>query len=561
MAARATAWLARRGEGWPRLVQAQRFVMHVGQRMISENIPSVAAALTYTSLLALVPLIAIAVAVLAAFPVFDDVRAQAQEFLFGNFLPDVGLAVQDHITRFVDQTAQLTAVGVGGLAVTALLMLWTIEQAFNEIFRVAHPRPLMARLLMYWTVLTLGPFLIGVSFSISGYLATAGRDVLSAERVEDVGTRLSWLLPYLLTLTAFGLLYMAVPNRRVAFRDALIGAVVAAALFAALRYGFLLFMSNVGTYQTVYGALAALPLFLLWMYLSWWVVLVGAVLTATLPEWRMRRGAQLAGGAGEARLALTLDILAALGRTHRFGRGLSRYRLMALTAAPEDTLVAALDQLTEVHVVTRSAEGDWMLARPLEAMTLNDVLALLGLALPGDPPTRTGGSWDERVHHALDRARCAQREALSLSLADLLRPRRRRTSWSPRVPSGPGMPLPGRRRVVPPLDPAGTVRRTLPSMVGTSILPPSTTSCSVTGTSATTREPSRRSRACGLTLTSTSASPSGPPDWPGPPWPFRRRVLPSSLPGGTLTFSRLPLVSDTMRAVPMAASSNVTCRR
>lgn len=406
------------------------FAQHLMERVRRDDLASIGAALTFTSLLALVPLIAIAVAVLTAFPVFDQVRTELQDFLFANFLPDVGVAVQDYVADFVGATGSLTAVGVGGLAVTALMMLVTIEQAFNTIFRVSRPRSLLARLLVYWTLLTLGPLLIGVSFSISSYLAAAGKDIFTDQTV-GAWTRLSWIMPYALTLVAFALLYIAVPNRRVRLRDAVVGALVAATLFAALRYGFLLFVSNVRTYQTVYGALAALPLFLLWMFASWVVVLVGAVITAALPEWRMRRGVRLAGGAAQARLALALDVMAALGRTQKFGRGLARDRLLALTGAAEDTLVGVLGALLDAHMVSRSSDGEWLLSRPLGAITLDDLVQALGLGVPQDvlgPGAVSGqaAAWAGSVRAALAEARAAQRDSLAQPLDRLVLPARLR---------------------------------------------------------------------------------------------------------------------------------------
>ncbi|MFA7429471.1 MAG: YihY family inner membrane protein [Rhodospirillaceae bacterium] len=406
---------------WRWAGEFQRFVVHLLQRLVRDDLFGVAAALTYTSLLALVPLIAIAVAILAAFPVFDQVRDQLQSFLFENFLPDVGLAVQDHLARFVGATGQLTAVGVGGLAITALMMLMTIEQAFNTIFRVTRARSMMGRLLVYWTVLTLGPLLIGVSFSISSYLAAAGEDILTTQAVS-LWTKVSWVMPYILTLIAFMLLYWTVPNRRVRVRDALIGAFVGATLFALLRYAFLLFVANAGSYETVYGALAALPMFLLWMYISWLVVLFGAVITAALPEWRMRRGQRLSGGEAEARLALAMDIMAALGRTQRFGRGLARARLLSLTAAAEDVLVSVLDCLRTANLVAQTADGWWLLTRPLSAITLYDLLRVLGSGVPDDPPVLRNERWAEPVRLALARSRRAQREILGMSLDTLVLP-------------------------------------------------------------------------------------------------------------------------------------------
>lgn len=399
----------------------KQFGRHVVQRVKTDNVPRVASALSYTSLLALVPLLAISVAILSAFPAFDTVREQIQNFVLDNFVPTAGFAVQQHLSEFVGATGELTAVGVAGLAVTSILMLSTMEQALNGIFRVTRPRSLLGRVLVYWTVLTLGPLLIGASFTLASWLT-------AVRWLSDVpgSGMLGWapgMVPTLLTVAAFTLLYMAVPNRPVRLGDALAGAVVAALLFAGLRFGFILYVASARAYQTIYGALAAIPLFLVWMYLSWMVVLVGAVIAASLPEVRLRRT-----GAGhaspEARLTLALDVLRAVGEAAREGRGLGRKQLLRQSAAPEAELTLLLDALHAGGFVAPARHGGWVPVRPLAEATVLDLFKALGMALPGPPPEGTQRPWGKRLADMLATARETERTALDVPLDRLLFPER-----------------------------------------------------------------------------------------------------------------------------------------
>lgn len=242
----------------------------------------VAAALSYTSLIAVVPLISIALAIFAAFPMFADVRAQVQEFLIQYFVPDLGPNLQQYMTEFVGAAAKLTTLGVVGLAVTAVLMLSTIENSFNFIFKVKKHRRLATKITMYWTILTLSPLLLGAAFSLKGYM-------LTLRYFSDDVAQGWWLVGTVLVhaVLAFSFLFVAyvvVPNKKVRPFSAFWGAICAFILMSLLRYGFGYFLVLNVTYKTLYGALATVPLLLIWMY-SWWaVVLFGAVVAATMEE-------------------------------------------------------------------------------------------------------------------------------------------------------------------------------------------------------------------------------------------------------------------------------------
>jgi membrane protein len=245
----------------------------------------VAGELSFTTLLALVPLTTVSVAVLSLFPVFETWMDAIQQFIYGNFVPAAGAAVSEYLAEFAANAGRLTAWGLLFLLVTALLLMATIEHAFNDIWHVAQPRKRIHRFLGYWAVLTLGPILIGLGVSVTSYLLSLP---LIAGPATPAGLRALVLAvaPTAFEVLAFMLMYVVVPNHRVRWRDALLGAIVAAALFELAKRGFGWFVLSFATYRAIYGALAALPVFLIWIYLSWTVVLLGAVVTAALPEWR-----------------------------------------------------------------------------------------------------------------------------------------------------------------------------------------------------------------------------------------------------------------------------------
>ena len=242
-----------------------------------------AAALSFSTVLALVPLLAVVFSALSLFPIFDTWSSAIQEFVYLNFVPQLGEQIRTYIEEFSANTGQLTIWGLVFLLVTALTLLATIEDAFNDIWKVEKGRSLGHRVLVYWTMLTLGPILIALSLSVSSYmwsLATfAEQDVVTNLK----GTTLGYL-PFMLEFVAFVLFYFSVPNCTVRFKHALIGGLVAGLLFELAKYGFGQYLSHVKSYQLIYGALAILPVFLIWIYLSWLVVLIGAYITAAFGD-------------------------------------------------------------------------------------------------------------------------------------------------------------------------------------------------------------------------------------------------------------------------------------
>lgn len=260
----------------------REFVYFVMKRAQNDTVMRVASSLSYTSLIALVPVLAIALAIFSAFPVFNEVRQQVQDMIIQNLMPDTGQDIKLYFAQFINATAKLTTIGVVGIALTAILLLSTIENSFNFIFKVTRPRRFTTKITLYWTIITLGPLLLGTAFSLKGYAAF--NDVLHT--VPELQVIMGSILPFLLTWLVLTGVYIFVPNKKVDFLNAGAGAFVAMCLFWVLRFGFSMFMVKNNTYKTLYGAVAAVPLTLVWMYLYWAAVIFGAVVTAALEEFR-----------------------------------------------------------------------------------------------------------------------------------------------------------------------------------------------------------------------------------------------------------------------------------
>ena len=201
-----------------------------------------------------------------------------------NFVPTIEQEVSQYLIEFIDASAQLTTIGVVSIAITAILMLSTIENSLNFIFKVTRPRRLTTKITLYWTVITLGPLLLGTAFSMRGYLFTLQK--FMPQDIAATEILISKLIPSMITMLLLVLVYVLVPNKKIKIGNAFVGSLVAVIMFAFLRKGFAYFMIKAATYKTLYGALAALPVFLIWMYLAWSVVIFGAVVTAALEEYQ-----------------------------------------------------------------------------------------------------------------------------------------------------------------------------------------------------------------------------------------------------------------------------------
>jgi membrane protein len=351
--------------------RAQAFAIFLWQRFRDDRCPQSAGALAFTTLISLVPLTAAILGVLSSFPVFARWQADLTSFVFDNFVPAAGRTVQAYLTEFANNASQATAVGIVVLIISAISLMMSIEDAFNRIWRVATARTAASRFLMYWTALSFGPLLLVTALALSSYLF-ALPFVAGYEAQLGIKARVLNLLPFLIVWVSLIASYLVIPNRTVRLRDATIGALLAAMLFEAAKRGFAFYLGTLTSYEQVYGALAVVPVFMLWIYLSWLVVLLGASVCAAISAFEYR-GLHERLAPGHEFVGL-LCVVNHFADAQRAGQGLHsedlRERERFLT---DDLLQRYLSDLHRAGMVQRTEFGDWVLARSLDAVTLFDL--------------------------------------------------------------------------------------------------------------------------------------------------------------------------------------------
>jgi membrane protein len=344
------------------------FLIDVARRFYEERALQAAGSLSYTTLLSLVPLFTVALAISTAFPVFDQTIAVLQTFVFENFLPDArGIeTIAAQVQSFTENAGRLTAIGIGFFVVTAVMLMLTIDEALNRIFRVQRRRPLLQQVLIYWAVITLGPVLIGGSLSMSSFAIGASLGWLNLDILADALLR---VLPFVFTCAALTLLYTVVPYRHVQLSHALASGILAGIAFEVAKRAFAIYLTKFPTYTLVYGAFATLPIFLVWLYVSWAVVLAGATLTAMLPAYRLAEGRRVPG----RELAEALAVLGALARAQAEGRVMSLRRLSKQVRVVPHRCEAVLERARDLGWTARTERDGWLLTRDADALTLDEI--------------------------------------------------------------------------------------------------------------------------------------------------------------------------------------------
>lgn len=263
------------------LLQIFDVPIEVLRRFKQDRLTRHAAALSFSSLLAIAPMMALAFSMLSLFASFDEIGKSFESIIYQFLAPAVGEDLKQYIDQFAGQAGQLSFFGLMFFLLTALLLLFHIEESFNDIWQVKKGRSIMVRFPIYWTLVTVGPFFMGASLTISTYLLSlsviAGDGI--SQHVQSAGVL---ILPFLLEVAAFTVLYWVMPNVKVRFVNALLGALVASTLFEISKKAFAVYLLNFGSYKVIYGALSALPIFLIWIYLCWTIALIGAQFTAVI---------------------------------------------------------------------------------------------------------------------------------------------------------------------------------------------------------------------------------------------------------------------------------------
>lgn len=391
------------------------FLGFLTRRFFEDQCFDSAATLAYATLFAVVPFAAVVFGVVSMFPFYEDWVEQMTRFVFQHFMPSAADVVAGFLAEAAGNARALSGVGAITVLVTALLTLSRIEDTFNRIWRVDMPRRPLSRLLIYWAALTLLPLLAVASFAVSSYLA-------SVPLLGDEASRggLLRLLPVLLELVAFTLAYRLIPNRSVAFRHAATAGVMATLLFELAKWGFALYLTR-ANYQALYGAIAVIPIFLIWLYVSWVVVLLGASLAASLSAFRFQPGARRLPEGFE--LYGLLRLIGRFAQAHRTGSGLEIAQLQQLEPSiADDTLMRLLRALGEGDVILRLENGGYVLARDLSDLSLGELCERAGLRVPLAmvPLPDSGDALGRHALAGLETLRVSLRGPMRCSVAETL---------------------------------------------------------------------------------------------------------------------------------------------
>ena len=377
----------------------RRLAAHMWRHFKQDRCFEEAASLSYTSLLSLVPLLAVVFGVASAFPVFDRWAGELQSFVFDNFVPASGAQVEAYLTSFLGSVSRLTLPGTFVLIITALLLMMRIEKAFNRIWRVPVERGFISRIVMYWAVLTLGPITLGVATAMS---AQPLLDWLGGESAGASRWYAGWI--FVLTWLTFCIVFVLVPNRRVLLWHAAAGALVSAVLFSAAKTVFVWYVAR-ASFNVLYGTLATIPIFLLWLYLVWVVTLLGASLSASLTTFSDRGGDWR--WPWEWEFLLAYRLIGHLWKAQQSGSAVSTE---ALSEAEQGVSGAALQRLLEYFIaadlVAQDQHSNWFLTRDLDHFSALDLYhsGQFHLPLGRQPDLPTAGEWDEAFMQLLGSA-------------------------------------------------------------------------------------------------------------------------------------------------------------
>ena len=319
------------------------------ERFREDHLGLTASSLTFTSTMALVPLVTVALAVFTAFPMFSRFQDVLQKWLMESLIPDnIARQVLGYLTQFASQSTKLGGAGVALLLVTALALIMTIDHTLNSIWRVRTPRSFGQRLLVYWAALTVGPLLLGVSLSITSYAISASKGLV-AVMPGEVPLLLD-ALQFFMLAGGMAALYHYVPNTRVRWAHAWAGGLFVSAAIELAKKLLTLYLSKVPTYSVLYGAFATVPILLIWIYTAWVIVLLGAVIAAYLPS--LLQGVQPRGRSHGLQFQLALEVLQQLERARASEtRGLTMEQLTALLRIDALQLEPVLETLCELDWV------------------------------------------------------------------------------------------------------------------------------------------------------------------------------------------------------------------
>lgn len=389
------------------------------RQFIKDDCPQKAASLTYTTLLSIVPILTVMLAVFSSVPALSEMREQLQTMIYNNLLPSSGAQISHYFDSFAEKSKNLGIIGVIGLFVTTIMTLITIETTFNRIWRTKERSVGATNIIRYWTLITLGPVVLGVAFGASSAISSA--DFLNR---QIAGYGIDWsiwayIASILFTITGFVGMYWFIPQVKVPFKNAAIAGVVSAVLFEILRTIFGTVMSNFTSYEAIYGAFAALPIFLLWIYLSWNIILLGVEISHTLTLFDAKTTPT------RHPLISLLAMLNLMHTHHQQGKTVSEQSLRVVLSRKEMLNWSMyIEQLVNANLIAHTKDNDYILKTNLNSVSLWQLYQALPYPLPikGEPhePTQhADNSWLPTINKQLNHIEHTAKHHLNISLADL----------------------------------------------------------------------------------------------------------------------------------------------
>ena len=396
-----------------------KFTRFAFSQFFLQNGPQIASSLAYATLLSLVPLITVMFGFLGGLPVFKDLTGEIQQFIFTNFVPSFSDSIQNYLLEFSNKASRLTFTGSVVLLFIALMLMATIDNAFNRIWNIKHKRSPVARFLVYWALLTLGPLFIGTGLVTTSYL-------LSLPVLDDVYTsfgleaKVLRIMPFLTTSIAFSILYMLVPNCFVAKKHALVSGVIAAFLFELAKYGFGIYVKTIPTYEAIYGAIAVIPIFLLWIYLSWVIILLGAHICYCLANFHLDDDGRQYGRENWDFIDV-YKIIAILWEAQREGGSLSMAQIQnAGIDLSQERIIEVLYILCKEKWANRSAAGNYVLTRDLSEVKVADLYDLMPFKLVNDITLKRLDRYEQSIEPLMNECMNNTHDLLDIPIRDLL---------------------------------------------------------------------------------------------------------------------------------------------
>lgn len=354
-----------------------QFILFVIRRFEADRCRDQAGSLTYTTLFAVVPMLTVFLVIISSIKALEPARQQLQQMIYSNFLPKTSIAFDKAFNVFTQNSSNLTVIGILFLFITTVMMLTSIESVFNRIWRVQETRNGIVGFMRYWTIISLGPILLGSAFVISSTLASMNVLSNNFAGYQVDGTALLWIISFALTVLGFFILYWTIPNRSVPVKAAAISGLFSAIVFELLKNLFGFIMTNFTSYTIVYGAFAAVPIFLLWIFMSWNIVLLGVEISYALTAFHT--------GKIQTRhpILMLLDVLELFYQKQKSGKAVSDAEVLKILGRGEiGRWPAYVSMLEKQNLVTRTDNNEYVLARNLDTIDFWTFYTALPYPLP-----------------------------------------------------------------------------------------------------------------------------------------------------------------------------------